>query len=55
MIAFGGEFSQGGYAPGWITDWLDERICEGRIAEEQGRLSLSAEAAAELIRQLEQA
>lgn len=55
MIAFGGEFSQGGYAPGWITDWLDERICEGRIAEEQGGLSLSAEAAAELIRQLEQA
>ncbi|RUT31885.1 glucan biosynthesis protein [Paenibacillus zeisoli] len=55
MIAFGGEFSQGGYAPGWITDWLDQRICEGSIAEEQGRLSLTAEAQADLIRQLEQA
>ncbi|MNK35099.1 SMI1 / KNR4 family protein [compost metagenome] len=55
MIAFGGEFGQGGYAPGWITDWLDQRISEGRIAEEHGRLRFTDQAAAELIRQLGQA
>lgn len=55
MIAFGGEFGQGGYAPGWITDWLDQRICEGRILQEHGRLRFADQAVAELIGQLEQA
>ncbi|WP_433945064.1 SMI1/KNR4 family protein [Paenibacillus sp. SN-8-1] len=55
MIAFGGEFSQGGYAPGWITDWLDQRIGEGRIVQDHGRLRFTDQATAELIQQLETA
>jgi len=31
MIAFGGAFSTGGYAPGFISDWLDQRIQDGAI------------------------
>lgn len=40
MIAFGGEFGQGGYAPGWITEWLDHRMNEGRIIQEMNASGL---------------
>lgn len=53
MIAFGGEFSQGGYAPSWITDWLDKRMKEGWIKKDHGTLSLTDEARKEIITRLE--
>ncbi|WP_152395927.1 SMI1/KNR4 family protein [Paenibacillus guangzhouensis] len=55
MIAFGGEFGQGGYAPGWITEWLDRRMHEGRIVQENGRLRFTDQFAAEVIKQLREA
>ncbi|WP_172243922.1 SMI1/KNR4 family protein [Saccharibacillus endophyticus] len=35
MLVFGpgGAFSTGGYAPGFVSDWLDERIKSGKIVE----------------------
>lgn len=53
MIAFGGEFSQGGYAPSWITDWLDKRMQAGWIKKDHGTLSLTEEARKEIIARLE--
>lgn len=44
MIAFGGVFGQGGYAPGFISDWLDRRIKEGQIVKSHGKLAFTAEA-----------
>jgi len=38
IIAFGGEFGQGGYAPGFITDWLERRMKEGRIVHNHGKI-----------------
>ncbi|MED4909029.1 SMI1/KNR4 family protein [Brevibacillus centrosporus] len=56
MIAFGtgGEFRQGGYAPGWITDWLDKRMQEGRILQEKGRLLPAESFVAKVISQLQE-
>lgn len=31
MIAMGGTFSTGGYAPGFIEEWLDKRIDDGMV------------------------
>jgi hypothetical protein len=34
LIAFGdGEFTTGGYAPGFIEDWISNRISQGKIAK----------------------
>lgn len=55
MIAFGGEFGQGGYAPGWITEWLDRRMQEGRIVQDNGRLRFTDQSAEELVQQLREA
>ncbi|OMF90865.1 Imm51 family immunity protein [Paenibacillus sp. FSL R7-0273] len=55
MIAFGGAFGQGGYAPGFITDWLDRRIKEGQIVKSHGKLAFTAEAASRVLQQLEAA
>ncbi|MCR8842443.1 SMI1/KNR4 family protein [Paenibacillus sp. SC116] len=55
MIAFGGEFGQGGYAPGWITEWLDRREQEGQIIQENGRLRFTEQFSEELINQLRKA
>ncbi|MDF2658118.1 MAG: glucan biosynthesis protein [Paenibacillus sp.] len=52
MIAFGGEFSTGGYAPGFITDWLDNRLQQGLIVENDGTLQLTAAATDDLIDRL---
>ncbi|MEK3718283.1 Imm51 family immunity protein [Paenibacillus sp. FSL R7-0333] len=55
MIAFGGEFSTGGYAPGFISDWLDERIRQGRIVETEGTLRFTDEAKEQLLQKLKEA
>lgn len=55
MIAFGGEFSTGGYAPGFISDWLDERIRQGRIVETEGTLRFTDEAKEQLLEKLKEA
>ncbi|MFA4133822.1 MULTISPECIES: SMI1/KNR4 family protein [unclassified Brevibacillus] len=55
MIAFGGEFGQGGYAPGWISEWLDRRKEEGRIVQENGHIHFTDQFAAEVIQQLREA
>ncbi|QDS36963.1 SMI1/KNR4 family protein [Brevibacillus brevis] len=55
MIAFGGEFGQGGYAPGWISEWLDRRKKEGRIVQENGHIRFTDQFAAEVIQQLREA
>ncbi|MBD8499572.1 SMI1/KNR4 family protein [Paenibacillus arenosi] len=52
MIAFGGEFGQGGYAPGWITEWLERRMKEGRIIQENGRLRFTEQFTTELMNTL---
>ncbi|MEO3944853.1 SMI1/KNR4 family protein [Gorillibacterium sp. CAU 1737] len=53
MIAFGGEFGQRGYAPSWITSWLDQRMEEGRIIQDHGKLRFTDQAVSELLQQLE--
>jgi hypothetical protein len=35
IIAFGGEFRTGGYAPDDIKDWVNERIKQGRIVKKR--------------------
>ncbi|MGG4455142.1 SMI1/KNR4 family protein [Brevibacillus porteri] len=55
MIAFGGEFGQGGYAPGWISEWLDRRKKEGQIVQENGHIRFTDQFAAEVIQQLREA
>ncbi|KKO51750.1 SMI1/KNR4 family protein [Paenibacillus sp. DMB20] len=52
MIAFGKDFGTGGYAPAFITDWLDARLQEERIVETDGILSFTASAAQQLIDRL---
>ncbi|CAM4372163.1 tetratricopeptide (TPR) repeat protein [Paenibacillus endophyticus] len=49
IIAFGGEFGQGGYAPGFISDWLDGRIREGLIIHENGAFRFTDEALSAVI------
>jgi tetratricopeptide (TPR) repeat protein len=56
MIAFGGAFSQRGYGPSFVSDWLDRRIAEGRIiVKAGGAVAFTEEALAEVFRQLAQA
>ncbi|WNS42373.1 Imm51 family immunity protein [Paenibacillus sp. MMS20-IR301] len=55
MIAFGGEFSTGGYAPGFITDWLDNRIQLGMIVEREGIVRLTDKAQEQLLEKLKEA
>ncbi|TKI58189.1 SMI1/KNR4 family protein [Brevibacillus antibioticus] len=55
MIAFGGEFGQGGYAPGWISEWLDRREKDGRIVQENGHIRFTDQFTAEVIQQLREA
>ncbi|WIV17264.1 SMI1/KNR4 family protein [Paenibacillus polygoni] len=55
IIAFGGEFGQGGYAPSFVTDWLDQRIKEGRIVQNDGILRLTNSFTEEIMKQLNEA
>ncbi|TDL49232.1 SMI1/KNR4 family protein [Paenibacillus dendritiformis] len=52
MIAFGGAFSTGGYAPAFITDWLDARLQQGLITDSGGSLRLTPAAEEQLIGRL---
>ncbi|WP_419393622.1 SMI1/KNR4 family protein [Cytobacillus praedii] len=55
IIAFGGEFGQGGYAPSFITDWLNHRIKEGRIVQDHGIIQFTNSYAEEVITKLQEA
>ncbi|NOU79875.1 tetratricopeptide repeat protein [Paenibacillus sp. LMG 31459] len=55
IIAFGGEFSTGGYAPGFISDWLDERVRQGMIVESEGTLRFTDIAEEQLLAKLKEA
>lgn len=55
IIAFGGEFGLGGYGPSFITDWLDQRIKEGLIVQDQGILRFTDAFAEEVIKNLRDA
>ncbi|KQO17162.1 Imm51 family immunity protein [Paenibacillus sp. Leaf72] len=53
LIAFGeGEFSTGGYAPAFITDWLDDRIKLGKIIVMDRTLAMTDEAIEQVLEQL---
>ena len=52
MIAFGEGFGTRGYAPSFVTDWLDERLQSGRVVEQGGYLALSAEEETVLVTRL---
>lgn len=52
MIAFGGEFSTGGYAPSFITDWLDLRIKQGVMVVDDQQIRLTDEARQQIIKTL---
>ena len=54
MIAFGdGEFSTGGYAPGFVEDWINERISAREIVKSSsGSLKLSDEFVQDFMRRI---
>jgi len=52
MIAFGGAFSTGGYAPAFVADWLKARMKAGAIVSERGAIFFTEEASFDVIRQL---
>ncbi len=52
ILALAGGFSTGGYAPAFVTKWLDARIRDGSVVEKKGALSLSAKAAKAMERKL---
>ncbi len=55
IIAFGGEFGQGGYAPAFITDWLDRRLKEGLIVKNHGIIRFNDSYTNEVINKLKDA
>lgn len=56
MIAFGGQgFSTGGYAPGFVEDWLKDRLQNGIIRKDHGRLRLEEGAAVSILERLKAA
>lgn len=55
IIAFGGEFGQGGYAPSFVTDWLDHRIKEGRIVQDHGIIRFTDSYTEKVIKKLKEA
>ncbi|MFC7677452.1 SMI1/KNR4 family protein [Paenibacillus sp. GCM10028914] len=55
IIAFGKEFGIGGYGPSFITDWLDNRIKEGRIVQDHGMIWFTDSYAGEVIKLLRDA
>lgn len=52
MLAFGEGFATNGYAPGFVSDWLDQRMQQGLIVSENGGLRFTDAAAAQVIAQL---
>lgn len=55
IIAFGGEFGQGGYAPSFISDWLDHRMKEGQIIQDHRRIHFTDTFAEKVVQQLSEA
>ncbi|MNC18211.1 hypothetical protein D3C75_661080 [compost metagenome] len=56
MIAFGGQgFSTGGYAPGFVEDWLKDRLQKGIIKKDHNKLHLAEGAAGSILEQLKAA
>lgn len=49
MVFCGAEFSLGGYAPGFIEDWIDASIEQGKIKNEQQIVSMTDAAVDELL------
>lgn len=56
IIAFGNApFSTGGYAEGFVTDWLESRIAAGQLRQQPSKgLAFSTEFAAELTQKIKQ-
>lgn len=52
ILALAGAFSTGGYAPGFVTAWLDARTKDGSIVRKKGGLALSEKAARAIERRL---
>ncbi len=52
IIAFGGEFSTGGYAPSFITDWLAKRMEEGKIITSSNRICMTEQTKIDLVEKL---
>lgn len=52
IIALSQGFSTGGYAPDFVSSWLDERIEQGEIVSQEGILSFTAEKQASLNAQI---
>ncbi|MFJ8103428.1 Imm51 family immunity protein [Lysinibacillus sp. NPDC096212] len=52
IIALAQGFSTGGYAPDFVSSWLNERIEQGEIVSQEGKLSFTAEKLASLHAQM---
>jgi hypothetical protein len=52
ILVFGGEFSTGGYAPGFVSSWFDARVKSGAIRRVRGGLALSPATAKKVVRRL---
>ncbi|MFB6365175.1 SMI1/KNR4 family protein [Paenibacillus elgii] len=52
IIAFGGPFRTGGYAPGFISDWMDDRIRQGMIVGTNDALAFTDTAIEQLLEKL---
>jgi hypothetical protein len=52
ILCFDGDFSTAGYAPKFVTDWFDARIEDRTIVRTKKGLTLSAKAAARVVKKL---
>ncbi len=52
ILCFDGDFSTGGYAPEFVTDWFDARIDDRTILRTKKGLTLSPKAAAHVVKKL---
>ncbi|MGE0328073.1 MAG: hypothetical protein AB7S68_37525, partial [Polyangiaceae bacterium] len=53
LLALGdGEVTTHGYAPGFIAEWLKQRVAAGLIRTENGRLTMSDEHRAQVLQAL---
>ena len=52
ILCFGGDFSTGGYAPNFVTDWFDARLEDRTIVRTKKGLTFSPKAAARVVKKL---
>ncbi len=52
ILVFSGEFSTGGYAPDFVSDWLRDRVDQGMIIETGGTIRFTEMAEAQLLNRL---